>query len=108
MAETETYESLCAACGNACNVIAGAQATHWTLHPTRHTLTGTVHLSEYDAIAMGTETQALVVAVLRRDLLQEVTHTSPCVQPPCPVRRAQDRQTNHGCVQYPAGYDTRG
>ncbi len=101
-------EPLCAPCGAACNAVAGAQAHRWTVNPAHHTLTGTVHLSEYDAIAMGTEAQSLVVAVLRPDQLAAVPRGFPCQLPPCPLRRVQDRAVNHGCVRYPADYDHRG
>ncbi len=98
---------LCDECAAACTRLAGVQATEWSINPATQTVCGMMRWSEYDAIAMGTESLCREVAYLHApgSILK-------CREIPCPHRRRVARETgtrpNTGFVQHPPDYDPRG
>jgi hypothetical protein len=99
---------LCAECAAVCARIAGVQAHEWTLNAATNTISGVLKWSEYEAIAMGTETLRMEVAHLYRAAL-----VLRCRDLLCPARRLVARRDagerpNTGFVHYPQDYDPRG
>lgn len=98
---------LCDECAAVCARIAGVQATEWSINPATGTVCGMMRWSEYEAIAMGTESLCREIAYLRApgSILK-------CREIPCPRRRTPTRGSgtgsNTGFVQHPPDYDPRG
>ncbi len=98
---------LCDECAAVCARLAGVQATEWSVNPATGTVCGMMRWSEYDAIAMGTESLCREVAYLHApgSILK-------CREIPCPDRRAPAWETGTrpttGFVQHPPDYDPRG
>ena len=98
---------LCDECAAVCARIAGVQATEWSVNLATGAVCGLMRWSEYEAIAMGTESLCLEVAYLRAP-----GSVLKCRDIPCPHRRTPAREAgagpNTGFVQYPPDYDPRG
>lgn len=98
---------LCDECAAACARIAGVQATEWSINPATETVCGMMRWSDYEAIAMGTESLCREVAYLHApgSILK-------CREIPCPHRRVPTQgqwgPPNTGFVKYPPDYDPRG
>lgn len=104
----EEARTLCAACAAACDRLAGVHAHQWSHNPTTNTVSGLMKWTEYEAIALGTETLCTEVA-----RLHGANRIIECREIACPAsRRAAHRDTgtkpNAGFVQHPPDYDPRG
>lgn len=104
----EHCDTLCTECAAICNRIAGVQATEWQVNRATGIIAGIMRWSEYEAIAMGTETLRLQVAHLTGAQVVLSSRTLPCMAagPHAPDSPATHPQP--GCVQYPPDYDHRG
>lgn len=103
----DEQQILCDECAAVCAHLAGVQATEWSVNPATQTVCGRVRWSDYDAIAMGTESLCREVAHLRAP-----GHILRCREILCPDRRTPARETGTrpatGFVQHPPDYDLRG
>ncbi len=100
--------TLCAECAAACNRLTGVEAHQWSFNPATNTVSGVMKWTEYEAIAMGTETLCAEVARLysANSILKCREIACPTNQPP--ARPAPDERPNTGFVHYPPDYDPRG
>lgn len=101
-------QMLCDECAAVCNRLAGVQAHHWTVNHTTNTVCGTMKWTDYEAIAMGTESLSREVA-----WLNSADRILKCREIACPtsqrsIRRDTGTKPNHGFVQHPPDYDPRG
>jgi len=98
---------LCDECAAVCTHIVGVQATEWSINPATETVCGMVRWSEYEAIAMGTESLCREVAYLHAPGSILKCREIPCPHGHSPVREAKVRH-HAGFVQHPPDYDPRG
>ena len=98
---------LCDECAAVCAGIAGVRATEWSINPATDTVCGLMRWSEYEAIAMGTETLCREVAYLRAPGSILRCREIPCLHHHASAREAGARP-NTGFVHYPPDYDPRG
>lgn len=98
---------LCDECAAACARLAGARATEWSVNPVTKTVCGMVRWSDYETIAMGTESPCRAVAYLPAS-----SSILKCREIPCSRRRTPERgagtRPNTEVRQYPPNDDPRG
>lgn len=101
-------QTLCDHCAAICNRLAGVQAHQWSFNPVTNTVTGIVKWTEYEAIAMGTETLQTEVAFLQSANRVLRCREIACAAKQSPAAHDMGREPNTGFVRYPPGYDPRG
>ena len=106
--DMEQVQTLCAECAAVCNRLAGVQAYQWSYNPETNTVSGVMRWTDYEAIAMGTETLCTEVARLHsaNRILKCRDITCPVSQPS--ARRDTGERPNTGFVRHPPDYDPRG
>jgi hypothetical protein len=84
------------------------QAHQWSYNPETNTVSGVMKWTDYEAIAMGTETLCTEVARLHsaNRILKCPEIACPASQPP--ARPATRERPNTGFVRHPPDYDLRG
>jgi hypothetical protein len=106
--DMEEVQTLCAECAAVCDQLAGVQAYQWTYNPATNTVSGVMKWTDYEAIAMGTET--LCTEVARLHTANRILNCPDIICPvsQLPARRETGERPNTGFVRHPPDYDPRG